>query len=132
MDIKSKSIICIAHGTGKQHDFKIWKKSQTKALPLIKQLGDKGYQGIQKHHKNSQTPIKKKHGKKLDKESKEFNQKLARERIIIEHINRYLKIFKLLSSRYRNRRRRFNLRLSLIAGIYNYELNYRIKTVISP
>lgn len=131
MDIKSETIICIAHGKGKQHDFKIWKRSKTKAKKSIKQLGDKGYQGIQKYHKNSQTPIKKKRGKKLDREFKKINQKLAKERIIIEHINRCLKIFKLLSSRYRNRRRRFNLRLSLIAGIYNYGLDYRIKTKIS-
>lgn len=130
MDVNSKLIICIAHGKGKQHDFKIWKKSKTKAKASIKQLGDKGYQGIQKLHANSQTPIKKKRGQKLDRESKEFNKKLARERIIIEHINRCLKIFKLLSSRYRNRRKRFNLRLSLISGIYNYGLNYRIKSEI--
>lgn len=131
MDVNSKLIICIAHGKGQQHDFKIWKKSKTKAKASIKQLGDKGYQGIQKLHANSQTPIKKKRGQKLDRESKEFNKKLARERIIIEHINRCLKIFKLLSSRYRNRRKRFNLRLSLISGIYNYGLNYRIKSSIS-
>ncbi|HEY9811580.1 MAG TPA: IS5/IS1182 family transposase, partial [Halomicronema sp.] len=31
-------------------------------------------------------------------------------------------IFKIMSSRYRNRRKRFLLRLNLIAGIYNYEL----------
>ncbi|MEG4889204.1 IS5/IS1182 family transposase, partial [Microcoleus sp. F8-D3] len=33
-----------------------------------------------------------------------------------------LKIFRILSSRYRNRRRRFGLRFNLISGIYNYEL----------
>ena len=131
MDVKSKSIICIAYGKGKQHDFKIWKRSLTKAKKSIKQLGEKGYQGIKKYQANSQTPIKKKRGKNLDRESKKINQKLARERIIIEHINRRLKIFKLLSSRYRNRRRRINLRLSLIAGIYNYGLNCRIKNTIS-
>ncbi|MBD0310849.1 MAG: IS5/IS1182 family transposase, partial [Microcoleus sp. T1-bin1] len=42
---------------------------------------------------------------------------------IIEHVNRRLKIFRILSERYRNRRRRFGLRFNLIAGIYNYELN---------
>ncbi|MFM6500410.1 MAG: hypothetical protein ACKPHW_00095, partial [Microcystis panniformis] len=43
----------------------------------------------------------------------------AKERIIFEHIHRHLKIFKILSSRYRNRRKRFGLRFNLIAGIYN-------------
>ncbi|MEG4143968.1 IS5/IS1182 family transposase, partial [Microcoleus sp. Pol7_B1] len=40
-----------------------------------------------------------------------------------EHVNRKLKIVRILSERYRNRRRRFGVRFNLIAGIYNYELN---------
>ncbi|MEG5114295.1 IS5/IS1182 family transposase, partial [Microcoleus sp. A2-C5] len=44
------------------------------------------------------------------------------ERIVIEHVNRSLKIFKILSSRYRNRRRRYGLRCNLLSAIYNYEL----------
>ena len=85
-------------------------------------MADKGYQGIQKIHVKSRTPYKKKQSAKLNKEQKKFNRTLAKERIIIEHIHRSLKIFRILSSRYRNRRRRFSLRFNLIAGIYNYEL----------
>ncbi|MDR2539526.1 MAG: IS5/IS1182 family transposase, partial [Chlamydiales bacterium] len=33
-----------------------------------------------------------------------------------------LKRFKIISDRYRNRRKRFSLRFNLIAGIYNLEL----------
>ncbi|MBI3589838.1 MAG: IS5/IS1182 family transposase, partial [Candidatus Melainabacteria bacterium] len=33
-----------------------------------------------------------------------------------------LKRFKVISERYRNRRKRFALRFNLIAGVYNYEL----------
>jgi hypothetical protein len=40
----------------------------------------------------------------------------------VEHVNRRLKIFKILSDPYRNRHRRFGLRSNLIAGISNYEL----------
>ncbi|HEX5153041.1 MAG TPA: IS5/IS1182 family transposase, partial [Parafilimonas sp.] len=32
------------------------------------------------------------------------------------------KIFKIIAERYRNRRKRFGLRVNLIAGIYNYDL----------
>jgi hypothetical protein len=32
-----------------------------------------------------------------------------------------LKVFRILLERYRNRRRRFGLRVNLIAAIYNYE-----------
>jgi hypothetical protein len=41
---------------------------------------------------------------------------------VIEHINRSLKIFKILSSRYRNRRRRYGLRCNVLAALYKYEL----------
>ncbi len=54
---------------------------------------------------------------------KEYNRELAKERIGIEHVNRRLKIFKIFSDRYRNRRRRYGLRCNLIAAIYNYELS---------
>lgn len=33
-----------------------------------------------------------------------------------------LKIFRIVAERYRNRRKRFSLRLNLMAGLYNYEL----------
>ena len=104
------------------HDFRIWKESQIDLGKKIELIADKGYQGIKKIHENSRIPIKKTKGNSLTKEEKKFNQQLAKERIIVEHVNRKLKIFRILSSRYRNRRRRFGLRLNLIAGIYNYEL----------
>ncbi|NCR55645.1 MAG: transposase family protein, partial [Microcystis aeruginosa L211-07] len=63
----------------------------------------------------------------LTKEQKKFNRQLSRERVVIENIHRHLKIFRILSSRYRNRRKRFKLRLNLLAGIYNYELSLEYK-----
>lgn len=86
-------------------------------------MGDKGYQGIQKLHTNSKTPKKKPRGGKLTKVDKKSNRELAKVRVIGEHINRKLKVFKILSDRYRNRRKRFGLRFNLIAGLYNYELH---------
>ena len=93
-----------------------------KFYKLLKVIADKGYQGIAKIHKLSETPIKKSRGGKLTKEQKKYNRKLNRLRVVVEHINRRLKIFKILSYRYRNRHKRFGLRSNLIAGIYNYEL----------
>jgi IS5 family transposase len=119
---QTKEIICIAVRKGKVHDFRIWKESQTDIGEKTELLADKGYQGIKKIHHNSRTPIKKVKKKSLSKEQKQFNKRLAKERIVVEHVHRRLKIFRILSSRYRNRRRRFGLRINLIAGIYNYEL----------
>jgi hypothetical protein len=119
---KTGKIICLAHEKGKTHDFRLFKKSNVKFHKLLKIIADKGYQGIAKIHELSETPIKKPRGGKLTKEQKQYNRQLNRLRIVVEHINRRLKIFKILSYRYRNRHRRFGLRSNLIAGIYNYEL----------
>jgi IS5 family transposase len=124
---KTKEIICIAVEKGKVHDFRIWKESQIAIDKNAELLADKGYQGISKIHARSRTPIKKSKNKSLTKEQKKFNKQLAKERIVVEHVHRKLKIFRILSSRYRNRRRRFGLRFNLIAGIYNYELSLSSK-----
>ena len=49
---------------------------------------------------------------------------VGRERIVVENVIRYLKIFWIVAERYRNRRRRFGLRFNLIAGLYNFELTH--------
>jgi transposase len=58
----------------------------------------------------------------LSKEQKASNRALSQKRILVENIIRRLKIFRILSERYRNRRKRFGLRFNLIAAIYNMEL----------
>ena len=115
-------IICTAHGQGKMHDFQLFKQSRIPLKQTIKCLVDKGYQGIQKLHANSQVPQKKPRKGTLSDEAKKRNRELARQRVIGEHVHRKLKIFKILADRYRNRRKRFSLRFNLIAGLYNYEL----------
>lgn len=115
----TKEIICTAHGKGKEHDFRIFKTSKVRLREDIKLLGDKGYQGIQKLHLNSQTPKKKLRKSHLSIDDKKSNQELARIRVVGENIHCKLKVFKILSERYRNRRKRFGLRFNLIAGLYN-------------
>ena len=131
MNAKTNEIICTAVREGKVHDFRIWKESQVGIGKKIELLADKGYQGINKLHKNSRIPFKKTKKTPLIEEQKKFNRQLAKERIIVEHVHRKLKIFRVLSSRYRNRRQRFGLRFNLIAGIYNYELYLASEKAIS-
>lgn len=85
-------------------------------------LADRGYQGLQKLHEKSQTPRRKPRKGQLSAAEKRSNRELARRRIVVEHVIRSLKIFRILSERYRNRRKRFSLRFNLIAGLYNCEL----------
>jgi hypothetical protein len=85
-------------------------------------VGDKGFQGICDIHANSIIPYKKPKNGTLTKEQKQFNRKLSKFRIFIEHVNRKMKRFKILQYRYRNKQRKHLLRISLICGIYNFEL----------
>jgi len=83
---------------------------------------DSGYQGVAQYHANSEVPYKKSKNHPLTEEQKAFNRRLARERIVIEHINRQIKVFKIMSERYRNRRRRHKLRMTLLCTIRNYDI----------
>lgn len=82
-------------------------------------LTDSGYTGIKKIQSNVRLPQKRKKGKPLTKEEKKENRAIASERALNENVIGCLKRFRILSDKYRNRRKRFGLRLNLIAGIYN-------------
>lgn len=84
---------------------------------------DTGYQGLQKLHAETQLPKKRSKKNPLTKEDKKNNHKIASERVLNENVIGVLKRFKIISDRYRNRRKRFALRFNLIVGIYNLELH---------
>lgn len=67
-------------------------------------------------------PKKKSKKYPLTKADRQQNKKLSGERVLNEHVIGKIKRFKIVSDRYRNRRKRFGLRFNLIAGIYNFEL----------
>lgn len=85
-------------------------------------LTDTGYQGLQKIHAKTQMPKKRSKRHPLTEEEKTNNQELSKDRVLNENVIGNVKRFKILSDRYRNRRKRFGLRFNLIAGIYNLEL----------
>ena len=91
-------------------------------MDFILLVGDKGFQGIIDLHTNSIIPFKKPRKAELTEEHKRFNSRLSKFRILIEHVNRRIKRFRILQHRYRNKQRKHLLRISLICGIYNYEL----------
>ena len=59
----------------------------------------------------------------LGRTRKKANRELSQQRIFVEHVIGKLKVFRILSERYRTRRKRFGLRFNLIASLYNFELN---------
>ena len=115
-------MLCTDLAKGRCHDFKLFKGSKTRMLPAIKVMTDSGYQGIQKIHSNSELPKKKSKKRPLTKDDKKNNQRISSERVLNENVIGKLKRFKIIADRYRNRRKRFNLRFNLIAGLYNWEL----------
>lgn len=123
IEFETGQIICTAVGTGRMHDFKLFKRSRIPFVSSQLCLADRGYQGFGKQHPGAYTPTKKPRKQALPKAEKQHNRALSSWRVRIERmmIGR-LKIFRIFSGRYRNRRRRFGLRLNLIAGLLNYEL----------
>ena len=82
---------------------------------------DTGYQGPARIHANSPVPKKRSMNHPLSKQERKNNCEISKKRIFVEHAIRFLKRFRILSERYRNRRSRFALRFSLIAGICSFD-----------
>ncbi|WP_374936700.1 IS5 family transposase [Streptococcus anginosus] len=106
------------------HDMKLFKMSRRNIGQAGKILADSGYQGIMKMYSQAQTPRKSSKLKPLSLEDKAYNHALSKERINVENIFAKVKTFKIFSTTYRNRRKRFGLRMNLIAGIINRELGF--------
>ena len=120
---KTRKILCTAHAQGSCHDFKLYEASVGGAVPdAVRLKADSGYPGLLRLHRNSELPTKKPKGGELTAEEKAGNRRLSRERILIENINAKIKVFKITANKYRNRRKRFSLRMTLIGGLVNYEL----------
>ena len=85
-------------------------------------MGDGGFTGLRRLHRNSFTPRKGSKKHKLSSFDKRYNKILSRARIKVENVFGALKHFGILSHRYRNRRRRFGLRFTIIAAARNLEL----------
>jgi hypothetical protein len=115
-------ILAVNIDKGRTHDFNLFKKSKaTRKITSCKVLADLGYVGISKICPNSEIPNKKTKKNPLTKRDKKKNRKLSSKRIIIEQINAKIKVFKIVKYPYRNRRKRFGLRMNLISAIINLD-----------
>jgi hypothetical protein len=122
IDKNTRLVICTAFGNGRLHDFRLFKESKTHIRKEIQVETDTAFIGITKIHANSILPKKRSKNKPLTKEDKIRNKEISSSRVSNEHAIGFIKRFKILADRYRNRRKRFALRFNLIAGICNFEL----------
>jgi len=63
----------------------------------------------------------------LSEDDKKENRKISSQRVLVENIIREVKIFRIVAEKYRNRRKRFGLRINIIAALYNRSLDLNLK-----
>ncbi len=123
MDVQSKQILSTAHGKGAEHDFALFKDHDPHLQPDAWIVADSGYQGLASRHPQTCLSLKKPRGGELSAADKAYNRSLGRFRVVVEHVIRSLKIWRIIKETYRNRRKRFSLRFKLIAGLVNAGLD---------
>jgi IS5 family transposase len=124
IDRKSKRIVGVSKAfPGSVHDMEVRRQSEPIHRDTIV-IGDSGYQGLEKEHPLSIIPDKKRKGEERTKAQKRRNRKIAQARIAVEHVFGKLKRFAILRCCYRNKRRAYNLKFNILAGIMNLKLEY--------
>jgi len=106
---------------GRVHDKKLYDRSKLRINKKTKKRYDLWYKWVEHEEENVILPHKASKLHPLTKQQKQENRENARSRIPIEHSNRRIKVWRIFSSTYRNRRKRFWLRMNLVCGILNHE-----------
>jgi len=78
---------------------------------------DSAYQGFIKIYPRVKTSIKSSKLSYLTENDRAYNRFLLLRRMEIENIFAQVRVFKIFSTTYRNKRKRFGLRMNLVAGI---------------
>lgn len=115
----------ISFAVGTVHDFQMFKNQSVEMAKDITILADLGFLGIQKIHENSIIPHKKSKLKPLTEQQKDENKKQASKRVMIEHINRDCKIFRICSSKYRGKHKNYDKNWRVITAIVNLKRTTR-------
>ena len=115
----TQRILSTATSAGAVHDLKLFRQSGVRFPHQTALIGDAGYQGLWRSHRHAITPHKATPASPLSAEQRQDNRVLAHTRQAIEHVIRRMKIFHVLKGVYRHRRRRFALRVQLIAALCN-------------
>lgn len=122
IDKPSGLILATCFSSGKTTDFRLLEASKLTLPDTTVCFADAGYQGLPRLFAGARTPHKKPQGRTLSGEQVAQNKAQKRERVCVEHTMRRLKVFKILSYKYRNHRKRFGLRFNLIAALLNYDV----------
>ena len=103
-----------AHG-GRTHDKAVYDATRSTWPPGVPRAGDSGYQGV----KGMRPPHKKPKGGELTPRRKAHNRRLSRRRVAAEHGIGKMKVWRIVSDRYRGPRRRHTPVFKNVAGLHN-------------
>ncbi|MCP4972053.1 MAG: transposase [Arcobacter sp.] len=115
VDRKGKIYSVTKSTNGKKHDKKLFDETKLYSTKQVELTGDLGYHGISQMN----LPHKKPKGKELTKEQKQFNKMLSSRRIKVEHSFGKMKIYQILSQRFRNPLSKHSIIFKNIAGLHN-------------
>ena len=115
VDEKGKIRTVTPSTPGKKHDKRLFDENEPDLPDDTELIGDLGYFGANE----VLVPNKKPKGGKLTKEEKQYNKALSRRRITVEHSFGKMKIFQILSQRFRNPKRKHSLIFKNVAGLHN-------------
>ena len=99
---------------GKVHDKKVYDRERVQTPPGTTRTGDLGYLGTV-----LSLPHKKPRGGSLTVEQKAENRRHASERVVVEHAIGKMKVFKIVSERFRNPVKTHTAIFKTVAGLYN-------------
>jgi DDE superfamily endonuclease/Helix-turn-helix of DDE superfamily endonuclease len=108
----------IAGVPGPTADVNLLRQQQERLDPQQQFMGDKAYQGAER----TTTPHKKPRKKELTEHQRAENQVISGQRIFIEHRMRRLKIFRILTHRFRLNSRRYCSVMFAICGLVRLRL----------
>jgi len=101
---------------GNVHDKKLYDKTRAFATINVKWKADLGYLGTSCH-----TPFRKPRKGTLTAFQKIFNAQFSKQRIVVEHAFAKIKQYRILTHRFRNNLKTYNLIFKNIAGLTNFQ-----------
>lgn len=119
IDPETLDIVDIRVGMpGRVHDLEIWRAGQHEFAPEQLFMGDKAYVG----ESQIRTPSKKPKNGELTTEEKAKNKQLSSLRIVVEHLIRFVKIFKVIQERFRLSKSRYDSMFKTVCGLVRLRL----------
>ena len=116
---KGQDIIDVSVGArGPASDINLFRQQQAKFSSEQEFVGDKAYVGAAR----TTTPTKKPKGGELTTEQQEENQEISSRRILIEHLIRRLKIFRIAAEKFRLNPKHYKTVILTICGLVRLRL----------